>query len=415
MDAAVRRLTIARFVSGAGATAAIFVGIWGKATFRLHAGPRQMALAAALWGVAAIAGSLAAGLLVDRFDARRVLIWGEIVAVPSVLALTIPESIGPFILLVPLASFSGGIIITALDSFAPFLAHDAVQLSRVNVAIEVAGSLSMIAGPAAGGLIARTLSIDEVFVFDAATSVVALALLARLPIRRLARSAGGRAIGELRDGLRFAYRSRSVRLCLIAGATVWLSFASFVSLESLFYRDVLHSGPALLGWIMSLFGAALLAGSLLLSRLPATFVSARSAVVLVIVLGIGEVVYIGTDKLPVVILGNTIWGIAMGMLFPVLRTLVQLVTPEPLIGRVMGAAVTHNRGAQLLPLVFVGSMAAAWGVQEVLVGTGILLVALAAAGLREAGIVDRLRVADALGELQPAERDLIEPTTRGLL
>ena len=114
MEPRIRRLTIARLVSEAGTFAAIFVGIWGKASFRLHATPRQMAVSAAIGGVLAIAGSLCAGVLVDRYDPKRVLIGAEIFAVPSVLALMIPESIWPFIWTAAFASFAGGLIMAAV-------------------------------------------------------------------------------------------------------------------------------------------------------------------------------------------------------------------------------------------------------------------------------------------------------------
>src|SRR5258706_3883656 len=127
------RLAAARLISDAGGFAAIFIGIGGKATFRLHATPGQMALEAAATGIAAIAGGLAAGVLIDRTDPRRVLIGAEMLVVPSVLALMVPESIWPFIAVVPLASFAGGFVMTSVASFAPFIAG--TDLANTNIAL----------------------------------------------------------------------------------------------------------------------------------------------------------------------------------------------------------------------------------------------------------------------------------------
>lgn len=303
MDARVRRLMIARLVSEVGTFAAIFVGIWGKATFRLHATPRQMAASAALGGLTAVAGGLLAGVLVDRHGPRKVLIGAEIFVVPIVLSLMIPESIWPFIAMSAVAACAGGFIMTAVASFAPYLSTGE-SLAKTNASIETAAALAMVFGPAVGGAIAKLFGIDGVFVFDAITSAIAVALLAPISLRAVERGERSTARAELKEGLRFASRNRAVRLYLISGAVIWFSFAAFGSLEALFYRDVLHSGPALIGWILSLFGGALLAGSLIMPRLPRRLVNARAAVALVAIIGVGEIVYVATDNLAVVIVGN---------------------------------------------------------------------------------------------------------------
>jgi len=272
----------------------------------------------------------------------------------------------------------------------------------------------MILGPAIGAVIAKVWSMDGVFVFDAATSVVAVSLLVRLKIRSIDRQARRRASVELREGVRFAASQRGVRLYLLCGAMIWLSFGAFSALEALFYRDVLHSGPALLGWVLSVFGGGLLVGSLLLDRVPRRLISARSLLVLMFVLTAGEITYVATDKLPLVMIGNIIWGLAMGATFPMIRTLVQRETPEGLIGRVMGSSVTLNRAAQLVPLMFVGALASAFGVQRILVGGGVLLGLISAAGALEAFAVDRTRSVST-GIAVQAAPDIGEAATRGVI
>jgi predicted MFS family arabinose efflux permease len=413
MSGRVIRLMVARLISDGGAFAAIFVGMWGKKTFRLHATPRQMAVSAALAGLSAIIGGLAAGVAVDRFGPRRVIILAEILVVPAALALTVPERIWPFIALVPLAGFAHGAIMTAMASFAPYLEEDEGRLRRTNVAIEAATSSAMIFGPAVGAVIAKLWTIDAVFVFDAITSVVAVGLLAGVATRRIERTARGGAVAELREGIRFAKATRGVRLYLGAGALIWFSYGAFAALEALFYRDVLHSGPALLGWVLSVFGGGLLAGSILLDRVPGRWINARALIALILILSAGEITYVATNKMGFVLVGNIIWGLSTGAGFPMIRTLIQRETPDGLIGRVMGSSVTLNRGAQLIPLIFVGALASAFGVQRVLVGMGALLGVVGSIGWLEASVVDRRATRPSI-PIAPVP-DIGEPATRGML
>jgi predicted MFS family arabinose efflux permease len=412
MNPRVLRLWLARLVSDAGTFCAIFVGIWGKATFRLHATPGEMAVNAAVGGVTAIAGGLAAGVLVDRTDPRRVLLASEALVVPSVLALIIPHTIWTFIAVSAAASFFGGFIMTAVASFAPHIAEDH-ELPRANIAIEMASSAGMIAGPAIGAVLVKVWSFDGVFVFDAVSSVVAVALLQRMTLRPIPPLQRSRAMTEFREGLRFTFRHRAVRLYVLTVATLWFSFGAFSTLEPLFYREVLHSGPALLGWVLSVFGGGLLAGSMALDRVPRRFLNARTLLGLMLVLAGGQVLYIGTNKLLWVMVGNVIWGVTMGAMGPLARTLIQTATPDRLLGRVTGTGVTLNRGFALLPLTIIGLLAAAFGVQRVLVGDGITLAVLAGIGLLEAARVDAMAAPSP--ETAVGDPTLAEAAARGLV
>jgi len=412
MNPRVLRLSLARLVSDAGTFGAIFVGIWGKATFQLHATPGQMAADAAITGLTAIAGGLVAGVLVDRTDPRRVLLASEALVVPSILALMLPHTIWPFVALAAPSGFFGGFVMTSVAAFAPHIVEER-ELQRTNIAIEMASSTGMIAGPAICALLVKVWSFDGVFVFDAVSSVVAVALLLRVTLRPIPPMQRSRATAEFREGLRFVFHERAVRLYVLTIATLWFSFGAFSTLEPLFYREVLHSGPALLGWVLSVFGGGLLVGSMALDRVPRRLLHARTLLWLMVVLAAGQVLYIATDKILWVMVGNVIWGVSMGAMGPLARTLIQSATPERLVGRVTGTAVTLNRGFALLPLAIVGALAASFGVQRVLVGDGITLGVLAVLGLFEAVRVDAARLP--VPQAPVADPSLSEAAARGLV
>lgn len=252
-------------------------------------------------------------------------------------------------------------------------------------------SLAFVAGPTLGALIVRFASLDWVFVLDAATSVVAVAVVAGVRLTAVSKKTRGPAFREVREGFRFSFASRPLRLYLGMSAAIWISFGAFSALEPLFYRDVLGTGPEALGWVNAIFGIGILAGSVLLARLPSRFVSARSLIMLSLGSGLGAVIYTGTDNLLVVGIGAVYWGVILGALFPLLRTLIQLDAPEPLIGRIMGTTNVTNQVGELLPLTFVPSLALAFGLQPVLVGSGLFIIAVASLTSGEGAHVDRVR------------------------
>jgi MFS family permease len=118
--------------------------------------------------------------------------------------------------------------------------------------------------------------------------------------------------------------------------------------------------------------------------------------------GVGAVLYTGTADLRVVVLAAAYWGIVLGVMFPLVRTLIQLATPEHLVGRVMGTTNVSSQFGELFPLAFVPGLAAAFGIQPVLVGSGVALLVAALLAFPEGRRVD---------ELRPVEPVTTEPFT----
>jgi len=123
------RVVAARFISRAGGEAAFFVGIWGKAAYEFDATPAQQALVMASLGVFSLIGSALAGVLIDRFDPRRVLIVSEILFVPATLALVLPDNIGDMTLVGRVRRSHHGCSVDRSDLPAPISHHRARPLA----------------------------------------------------------------------------------------------------------------------------------------------------------------------------------------------------------------------------------------------------------------------------------------------
>lgn len=390
-DRDVRGVVLARFISRVGGEAAFFVGIWGKAAFELDATPGELATVMAALGIASLIGASVAGVLVDRFDPRRVVLFGEILFIPVAISLVFAESIGTLAMGTFLLGLVGTPVYTAVASFAPFLTADEDKLAKINGQIEGASWTAFVVGPAIGALIAGSASVDAIFVLDAITSGVGALLILPVKPRRLAEAPTGRGWQELRAGFRHAYAHRRLRFYILLGSSVWLLFGTFSALEPLFYRDVLGVEVETLGWVNSIFGLGLIGGTMLASRLPSRLRSARSLTLLVGLNAVGVLAYVGTDILLVVIFAAPLWGLIIGMMAPLHRTMIQINSPDDMVGRIMGVNHVHSEVGHLIPLAIAPSVAALLGVQSTLIVSG-LLVAVAAAGFWPAAArLDRTR------------------------
>jgi DHA3 family macrolide efflux protein-like MFS transporter len=394
-DRNVRAVVLARLISRVGGEAAFFVGIWGKAAFTLDANPAQLAVVMASLGVASLIGASVAGVLVDRFDPRRVVIWGEVAFVPAALALIFTNTIPSLAVATFVLGLVGTPVFTAISSFGPFLTDDEAGLTKVNSWIEGASWAAFVIGPAVGALLAGSIGVNAIFALDAATSVVAAALLWPVQVRHLAKGhTGTGGWSELKDGFKVAYGNPRLRFYIWLGSSVWLLFGMFSALEPLFYRDILEVEVEALGWVNSIFGIGLIGGTVIAGRLPQRFRTATWLTILVGMNALGVLAYVGTDILTVVVLAAPFWGLIIGQMAPLHRTMVQINAPQEAVGRIMGINHIHAEVGHLLPLAFAPAIAAALGVQETLLASGLIVAVVAIGFIGPARRLDRTRVVE---------------------
>jgi MFS family permease len=394
-DRDVRRVVLARFISRTGGEAAFFVGIWGKAAFEMQASAGGVAAVMAALGVASLIGSAVAGVLVDRFDPRRVLIVGEILFIPVALGMIIAETIPGLVVSTFLLGLVGMPVYTAISAFGPFLTDDPERLAKINSYIEGASWAAFVVGPALGAIITTSVGLDGIFVLDAATSAVAALIVIPVRVRQMARQEREKeGFRELRDGFSYAYGHQRLRFYIWLGSSVWVLFGTFSTLEPLFYRDILKVQPETLGWVNSIFGLGLVGGTVIASRLPARFRTARTLVLIVAMNALGVLAYVGTDQLRVVVVAGVFWGLLIGIMAPLLRTLIQLNTPEDLMGRITGVTQVHSEVGHLLPLAIAPLLAGIFGVQETLIYAGLALGVFAMLFVPMANRLDRTRTVE---------------------
>ncbi len=379
----------ARFISRVGGTAVFFIGVWGVAAYTFGASAQTLAIVMAGHSIAAIIGSIAAGVLVDRMGPRRVLMFAELLTIPVVIALVFVREWDVFVALAWLLALVGTPTFTAGASFAPFLATGAEGLERVNAAVEGAGSAGFVLGPAIGAALAKSAGLESVFWLMAGCSVVAAALAWLVRIDDRCERELHHPLTEFKDGLKVAYSSRTLRYVILSGTAVWFGFGAFSALEPLFFRDVVHVGVEWIGWMNTFFSVGLISGAWLLPRLTRKLLSVRGLAVMTSLCGLGAIAYVGSTDLRIIAVGATFWGLLIGITEPLMRTVLHVASPEAYVGRVVGTAQYHRNAGELVPLMYAPALAAAFGVQATLITGGVVVAAAVLATWPIATSIDR--------------------------
>lgn len=142
-----------------------------------------------------------AGPLVDRWSLRRVLVWTQAVQAVGVLAVPVAAATGHLsvwlvLLVMPVLSLVSQFDAPAMTAALPRVVEDD-HLVRANSLFSAAGqSLDMVFNAASGALIAIVGAVT-IYLVDAVTFVVALALFLGLAVERTEQSGGAGQTGEV--------------------------------------------------------------------------------------------------------------------------------------------------------------------------------------------------------------------------
>ena len=323
-----------------------------------------------------------AGTLVDRMDRRRLLIVTQtlLTLLATLTSVLIATGLVRAWMLFVMAALTGSV--TAPDNTArQVYVIDLVGAERVASAVslyEVILNTSRVVGPAAGGALLATLGVAACCAMNAASYVPPLLVLLKhrpshAAAARLAPTARKKpAPGQLRAGVRYAWRNRPIRVSLFLAAASGLLFNLGVPLPMLATR-VFHLGGGGYGMMMSVFGIGALPGAMLASagsgRPTGRSVGALALATAAAIFGTAAAPWLWLVVIGLAVTGClSIWFIAQA------NTLVQVTADPSMRGRVMGLWTMALPGTEPVTSPFAGYVTQTAGARD---GFGLAGIALA--------------------------------------
>ncbi|MFO1103165.1 MAG: enterobactin transporter EntS [Methylocystis sp.] len=301
--------------------------------------PMQVGLAMALGGGGAFAGLLAGGVLADRFDRRKLILFARTVCGLGFAALAIngfvaSPSLATMYLLALWDGFFSALGVTALLAATPFL------VGRENLA--AAGAFNMltvrvggILSPAIAGIVIASYGVGWAYVAATVGTLITVTQLIRLPPMPPTRGEPQHPLRALGEGIGYLFVNRLVGAVIAVGALVSLAAGVRILLPAL-AEEVYRVGPSAVGFMYSAapLGATLAAvtsgwlgsvarpGVLLLASAASAFIALGA---------------LGLSSNPLVAFGALAGFGYLSSIASLLQfTLVQRHTPDQLLGRVNG-------------------------------------------------------------------------------
>lgn len=324
----------------------------------------------ALWGPVVLLAGIA-GLIVDRFENRRLLIIVSLVQAAIVAALAFADSLAAILALSAL--LGAGVAVSQPAEFAlvPAAAGEA-RLQQANGAVEAARYLGMTAGPLLGGVLAAAGLIRLALLLDAASfASVAIAGAALRARRDPCGSQAAEDRGRARDGLAVLMRDRRLALTLAAAVAALGFFSISVTAEVFFVMDVLDAGEIGFGALFAVWTLGMIVGALVIGRRMPRRLLAAGTLAAVAVQGAGIAGAAAATAVWVAGAGFAVGGVAHGLKNTLLRTLIHERTPDALRGRAFAAYNAARNGAELGALALGGVLVGAIGARASLALAGL--------------------------------------------
>ena len=296
----------------------------------------------------------------------------------------------PTLLLVVVAMGTASVAnVAAAVSLLPRLVEPQ-HLQQAHARIDGADAVSLTLGPAAGGLLVAVLGAPLAVLLDSVTYLYSALTLRRLDVDEPPSRSGVTARGLLRDvthGIRWIYRGSGLSTLEISTHIWWVGNAIMGVVLAPYVLTELSLTAFQFGIIGAAGGVGALLGATITTRVGRWLGTGRTIIACHVVTTLSVVVMVlaGRGLVPaaalvILMVGQGLYGLALGMSNSHQMSYRQLLTPDELQARTNTTLRSLNRAVVVVVAPLAGILADAWGIRPTL-GLAAVIFALVAVGL----------------------------------
>ena len=321
--------------------------------------------------------SLIGGAVADRRDRRKLLVGSQLVQMSCAFLLALLFALSKvhvwhilsLSFVVGLAQAFGGPAYQALipTLVAPKDLANAIALNSIQF------NLARVIGPMLGGIALTSMGAAWCFTFNGISFVAVIISLLMLPVRPIAMKAGTSVLTSIKEGLRFVERQEGMSpLIAIAFLMTMLGIPLMVFLPVV-VRDVFHMGPKVFTLLLCISGGGAVVGALTVAAFGQIHNKGRVALTTLILLGVLMAAFGVSRSLALSCVLLFACSAALIACFAMISSLVQLIAPDEMRGRVMSVYNVAFRGGMPFGSLISGELVGSTSVGTVLVMNGIAL------------------------------------------
>ena len=354
-----------------------------------------------------------AGVVIDRFPRKRVIIVANLVAALGYAGMAVSTGFWQAVLCGGIA----GIGVTFLQPAQRALIPDLVGRERVlaaNALLSGTGTVTMIFGPALAGALSAQSGVGVALWLNAASFVVAALLVAGITAPQPGRQPPAGAApaeemahprasfgSDLRLGLRYVRSQPRLLVLMGVGMMASIAAAGLITLEVIFITKTLQGGGQGYGLLMSVAGVAALAATMLTPLLAKRFHLVDLYSVGLLLVGLSFFPYANATVLWVAIFWGAVQTIPWVMDMIVVETLAQRWTEPEMRGRVFSLFQMQRSAGKLLAAGLFAPLVDLLGPVLLMNAAGVIYTIVALFALRGRTMMKQEPETEATPELIP--------------
>lgn len=322
-----------------------------------------------------------AGVFVDRWDRRQVMIVADLLRAALVLCLlTIHDAsqVWVFYVIGFLVSCTSQFFFPARGAMLPLLVADKDDLLAANGLMQIIQMVGLLAGPALAGFAIGLWGEKAAFV---ANSVGYLSSAAAVLTIRVPRTTPGTSPGynlrtvvtDLAEGLSYLFGSRSMIGVLVCLSVAMLGVGSINVIWVPYLQRTFNIGAQGLGIVDSAQGAGMLVGGLLLGILAGRMRKSVLSSAGLLLIGVTFALMGRSPFFWMIIIESFLVGLALVPVQSALMTIQQLSVPDLKRGRVGSSLGAITTAASLISMAFASFFGENVGLRNVYVIIGIFI------------------------------------------
>jgi len=319
-----------------------------------------------------------AGVVIDRFNKRGVMIAADVVR--AGLVLLVPFAATRSLTAVYVLSFAMASAAVFFDPCKLAILPDLVtrdRLMRANSLLATGEHLTEIVGYALAGLLLAYVSTASAFRIDSLTFAASAAALLLMRYQAPARAAAERTARafwlELREGLIFLRRHHALWMNTLMVVAFVAGLGASYPLTFLLAVRVLDAGTRAFGVFEAVIGIGYLAGALALATLATRIPKGLAMAIGWATMGVSLIAVAATGGVWQACIPFAVFGLANAVALIALDTWLQSVVPEQLRGRVFGARFTLTQGTYALSVLVGGALAGVFDVRALFIVAGVFM------------------------------------------
>lgn len=321
--------------------------------------------------------SLIGGVVADRVERRNLLLMSQVIQMSCAFTLTLLFAfhlvhvwhILALSFVVGLAQSFGG---PAYSALIPTLV-DTEDLPNAIALNSIQFNLARVIGPMLGGLALANWGATWCFGLNGISFVAVIISLLIVRSRFVPQKTGESVLASMRQGIAFVRGQGAMTGLIALSFTLTLLAIPLIVFLPVFARDVLHGNASTFTILLCCSGAGSVVGALIVAGFGQLQRRGRVTLTMMVALGILIAGFSLSKTLWVSAMMVFFSGAAMISVFAMISSLVQLITPDQMRGRVMSVYNVAFRGGMPIGSLVIGALVPKFTAPVVLSCNGILL------------------------------------------